>query len=142
VEAAAEDEDEDEGEVEDVAPADAEAPAEAPEAAEAPEPAEDPALCGLLLAPGDALFCESMLCCKVCANGWALAVSADVPVGELPTALRSELISESGDMADPVYPVNPLDIRNEPARRSVKRMIERVNRVLIRVRASGMTARR
>lgn len=75
------------------------------------EAAEDAALCAALLALCDASFCESMLCCRVCENGWALAASADAPVGELPDEPSSELINESGDMVDPVYPVNPLDVQ-------------------------------
>ena len=50
-----------------------------------------------------------MLCCKVWPNGCALAVFCGALVGELLDASNSELISESGDMADPVYPVIPVD---------------------------------
>jgi hypothetical protein len=58
-----------------------------------------------------ASVCASMLCCKVCENSCALAESA----GELPGVLfdepNSELIYESGDMVNPVYPVNPVKFR-------------------------------
>jgi hypothetical protein len=95
---------------------------------------EDDALFALLLALCDAPLWESMLCCKVCENGKALAASADAPVGEPPDALNSELINESGDMADPVYPVNPLDVRKEPAKRDIKRMGKQTIKLINRVR--------
>ncbi len=63
------------------------------------------ALGAAVLALCAALFCESMLCCKVCANGWALELSGVLLVGELSDEPNSELINDSGDMADPVYPV-------------------------------------
>ncbi|WP_342342378.1 hypothetical protein [Paraburkholderia phenazinium] len=65
-----------------------------------------------LLALCDALFCEPMLCCKVCANGTALEASGVLFVGELPEELNSELINDSGDMADPVYPMSPVKVRS------------------------------
>jgi hypothetical protein len=65
------------------------------------------ALDASVLALCDELFCESMLCCKVCANGWTLELSGVMLVGELELSEEpnSELINDSGDMADPVYPV-------------------------------------
>jgi hypothetical protein len=108
----AEDEDEDE---------DAEEPED--EAPEDPDDDEDAAaLCALLLALCAALLCELMLCCKVCEKGSALGVSADELVGELSNASKTALINESGDMAGPVYPVNPLDVRKTPAKRNIKRV--------------------
>lgn len=65
-------------------------------------------LCAAVLALCAASFCESMLCCKVWPNGCALAVLSGELVGKLLEASNSELIGESGDMADPVYPVNPV----------------------------------
>ena len=109
-------------EVEDAAAADA-AEVEADDESEA---AEYAALCAVLLALCDASFCESMLCCRVCENGWALAASADAPVGELPDEPSSELINESGDMADPVYPVNPLDVQMRTLKWGIERVIKRV----------------
>lgn len=53
------------------------------------------ALCATLL-----VFCASMLCCKVCENGWLLTMSTGEFVCELPDEPNSELIYESGDMAD------------------------------------------
>ncbi len=76
------------------------------------------ALCAAVLALCAASFCESMLCCKVCENGCVLAVSAGELVGELLDEPNSELIDESGDMADPVYPVNPVKFRSMPVKRS------------------------
>jgi len=76
------------------------------------------ALCAAPLAPCDASFCESMLCCKVCENGWVLTMSTGEFVCELPDEPNSELIYESGDMADPAYPVNPVKFRSMPVMRS------------------------
>jgi hypothetical protein len=105
---------------------DAEVEDEGDDGSEAAEAPEDAALCAVLLALCDASFCESMLCWSVCENGWALAASADVPVGELPNEPSSELTNESGDMVDPVYPVNPLDVRMEPFKWAIERAIKRV----------------
>jgi hypothetical protein len=68
------------------------------------------------LALDDASFCKSILCCKVCANGWAPEVSGALLVGELLEESNSELINDSGDMADPVYPVIPVNGRSRSAR--------------------------
>jgi hypothetical protein len=76
------------------------------------------ALCAALFALCDASFCESMLCCKVCENGWVLTMSTGEFVCELPDEPNSELIYESGDMADPVYPVNRVKFRSMPVTRS------------------------
>jgi hypothetical protein len=70
------------------------------------------ALCAALLVFCGALFCESMLCCKVCENGWLLTMSTGEFVCELPDEPNSELIYESGDMADPVYPGIPVKFRS------------------------------
>ena len=75
------------------------------------------ALCTLLLALCDASFCESMLCCKVCENGWLFTMSTGELVCELSDEPNSELIYESGDMADPVYPVSPVKFRSVPVKR-------------------------
>jgi hypothetical protein len=76
------------------------------------------ALCAALLVLCEASFCESMLCCKVCENGWVLTMSTGEFVCELPDEPNSELIYESGDMADPVYPVNRVKFRSMPVTRS------------------------
>ena len=103
---------------------------DAAEADDESEAAEDIVLCAALLALCDASFCESMLCCRVCANnGWALAASTGALVDELPDEPSRELINESGDMADPVCPVNPLDVRMVRMglpKRIIKRAIKRV----------------
>ena len=70
------------------------------------------ALCATLLVFCDAPFCESILCCKVCENGWVLTTSTGEFVCELPDEPNSELIYESGDMADPVYPGIPVKFRS------------------------------
>jgi hypothetical protein len=94
------------------------------------------ASCVVLLALCEASFWKSILCCKVCANGWALAaLAAEFAVeltGELLEESNSEVINERGDMADPVYPVNPVNPVNV---RSVP--VNRVNRAIRSSEQSG-----
>ena len=105
------------------------------------------ALCTLLLALCDASFCESMLCCKVCENGWLFTMSTGELVCELSDEPNSELIYESGDMADPVYPVNPVKFRSAPVRRSYghgsgKRAGYTPSARILRIRAACSSASR
>jgi hypothetical protein len=71
-------------------------------AAEADEPA-----CGWLALCAAALFCWSMLCCKVCENGLAFAAAAMAAlVEELPAEPSSEPICERSDIRNPVNSSN------------------------------------
>ena len=63
-----------------------------------------------------ASFCESMLCCKVCANGCALVLFASEIVGVILDESASEPMNDSGDMADPVYPVSQVKFRSVPVK--------------------------
>jgi hypothetical protein len=82
--------------------------------------ADDDACCAALLALCATPFCEFMLCCRVCANDGALAAFEGEALEPL-EAPRSELISERGDMGDPVCPVNPVNSGHSAGRGRVTR---------------------
>jgi hypothetical protein len=62
---------------------------------------------GLLALCAAALFCRSMLCCRVCENGVAFAAAARAALVDVLLAEpSSEPICERGDIGNPVNPSN------------------------------------
>lgn len=74
---------------------------------EADEDEEDDEACGLLALCAAALFCRSMLCCRVCENGLAFAAAAIAALVDVLLAEpSSEPICERSDIGNPVNPSN------------------------------------
>lgn len=82
-------------------------PADDEEADEDDEDEEGGGAGGLLALCAAALFCWSMLCCKVCENGVAFAAAAMAAVVDVLLAEpSSEPICERSDIGNPVNPSN------------------------------------
>jgi hypothetical protein len=80
---------------------------EAAEDDEADADEEDDGAGGLLALCAAALFCRSMLCCRVCENGLAFAAAAIAALVDVLLAEpSSEPICERSDIGNPVNPSN------------------------------------